>query len=182
MLTLIFVIAVFVLSFDVFIAGTVVGFLQKKTDLSQLFKLQTFLGFFCSVMFLVGMTIGKTTHTYFSQWSSWYASTILFLLALKLLYDGLRLHKLRQSINPTDKKGLIAITAMVSINTIFTGVAFGLLNIAYVYNWYPAMVFILAVSLGYFAGFKMKKLISLRVELFSALIFFLLAIVIAIKF
>lgn len=181
MLEVLFFVAIFILSVDVFIAGSVAGFLQRTTDFKLIFRLQVFLAFCTSAFFLLGLVVGKLGGTYFSQWSVWYASTIIFLLALKMLYDGLRMHKIRKSINPIDKSGLVALTAMVSINTFFTGIGFGLLNLNYNYFWFVIILFVLVVTLGYFSGFKLKKLIGLRVELFAALLFFIIAVVITLK-
>lgn len=181
MVSLLFIIAIFIISVDAFVAGTVAGFLSSKIDHKLLFRLQIFLGLISSAVLLIGMMAGKFIFNFVSAWATWYASTLIFLLALKMLYDGLRLHKIKQSINPIDKKGLLAITAMVSINTLFTGLAFGALNIDYNFIWHVLIFMILAVSLGYFAGLKMKKLISLRLSIFSAIMFFIIAIVITIK-
>lgn len=182
MLTSLFIIAIFVLSVDSFVSATVVGFLANKKEFSQLFRVQSILGIFCAAMLWLGMMIGSSLYGLFTQWASWYAATILFMLALKLLYDGIKMHKQRQTLNPLDKKGMLAIAAYISINNFFTGLAFGLLEIQNSMIWYAFIFYIIAASLGYSAGFKLKKLISLRIAIFTSIIIFLLAIVISIKF
>ncbi len=178
----IFLISVLVISVNIFITGTIAGFLQKKPDMSQLLRLILTPATLGAFVLLVGVAIGKLFISYFHDMSSWYAATILFLLSIKLAYDGMRLHKIRQSVNPLNSQGLLAISTFISFNSLFTGMAFGLLNIPYSYIAYAFIIFISAMLLGYFRGFKMNKLISLKVDVYSAIFFFLCALFIILKF
>ncbi len=177
-----FLITVLVVSVNIFITGSVVGFLQKEADKKQLFRLILTPTTLVAIVLLIGILIGKLFIPFFQNMASWNAATILFLLSLKLAYDGIRLHKIRQSVNPLNSQGLIAISTSIALNALFTGIAFGLLNIPYSYIIYAYAILLSAIFLGYSLGSKMKRLISGRVDIFAAIFFFLCALFIILKF
>jgi len=181
MVLTLFLAALLVLSVDVFLTGTIVGFLQSKFSFKQLFKLQLVLAIIVSIVLLFGIILGKIFMSLYTNLAVWYASTILFILSLKLFYDGIRLHKLRRTINPLDSKGLLAIATFLCLNAFFIGLSFGFLNISNISTLYALLILIGAVIFGYISGFKLKKLIAIRVELYEAIIFFIMAIFIIIK-
>lgn len=176
-----FLLAILVLSVDVFLMCAVAGFFQSKFNYKQLINLQFTLAFVVSFILFVGILIGKVFMSFYSELAVWYASTILFLLSLKLFYSGVRLFKLRKTINPTNSKGLLAITTSLSLNVFFIGMSFGFLNISNSATIYAFIVLVLAIVFGYVSGFKQKKLTAIRIELYEAIVYFIMAIFIMAK-
>ena len=166
---------------ELFLIGTVMGFFQKKIVAIDFFKFLMPAAFIVFALFL-GILLANKLKTLFGNYTVWYASTILFILSFKLMYDGIKLDKIKKTINPLDAKGLIYLSILVSLNALFIGTAFGLLKLEYSTIAFSSVSAYLIMVAGYFRGFTLKKLISFRNDLFFAAVFMIVAIFIAIKF
>ncbi|MDA3891928.1 MAG: manganese efflux pump [Salinivirgaceae bacterium] len=166
-----------VLSIELFFIGMVVGFFQKNILIADVFKL-ILAGWATYIFLFIGQLVGNGFVNWFAEKNIWYAATILFILGLKMFYDMVKLGKFKQLINPLETKGLITLTVLLGINSFFVGLVFGLLKFRGVMQFYPLLFLITVVLLGYFLGFKSKKILSRRFEFLSGLIYVLIAIII----
>lgn len=176
---LLFFIAILCLTANLFFIGSVSAFINKMKPKAMIILLiyPTIIVFATSI----GLYLGKILFPYLDYLSNWYAATLLFLLSLKFMYSGFKLHTLKQSINPINKSGIITFSITFLINSLFVGFAFGLLQITYSQIFELTAVALLILFLGIITGLKIKKLYAFRYDLFSALFLLLLSILIVLK-
>lgn len=180
MIIILFTITILAILTDLFLMGSIVGFFQKKivpTDLAK-FLVPTII---ISITLLVGVYLGSQVAKLFAEYNVWYAATIIFVLSLKLMYDGIKLDKLKKSINPIDTKGLFYLSFLMAINAFFIGLAFGFLGLLITQVLYFIVSIYFAILAGYLKGFSLKKLIGFRNDLLFAAVFLIVALVIAVK-
>ena len=84
--------------------------------------------------------------------ATWFAASLMFLLTVKLVYDGLKTAHMRRSINPTIISGLAALSVLTGINTFIYSIGFGLLNVSCSMVWYYAPLFFAAMLITSIAG------------------------------
>lgn len=173
--------AIIVFSVELLFTGMVVGFFQKRFIFNDL--LNFFLSAIIATLMLgFGYLIGNYTSGIVPKYSFWYAATVLFILGVKMFYDGLKLYKLKRLINPLDFKGLIALAIMAGLNAFFIGLSFGLMQIAINYIYFSFLLFLAVILIGYITGFGSQNLPSKRIEFMSGLFYIILAIIIAVNF
>jgi len=180
MLITIFFFSVLLVSIELAYIGKVTGFLQKKLSSADLIKLLSS-ALIPFVFMYAGVTLGKFGIKYTAEYTQWYAATVFFILGVKLFYDGFRLHKIKQIINPLQNRGLLILAILTGINSFFAGLGFGLLNIKTLYVFYAIALLFTGILWGYFTGFTTKKLNSHQYEFFLGIIYIIIAIFIIIK-
>lgn len=181
-MTLLFIALLVSLSADIFLTGTVAGFLIKKPKAIELIRLFVIPVAIPAIILLAGYYSGTLASNIFSSNESvWYGGTILFILSIKQLYDGLRLNKLKKTINPLDPKGLFLLSIFVGINTFFVGLALGFIGIKDLLIFRGISFFIFAIALGFLTGLRLKKLISFRFELVVAIVYLVSALIIVLN-
>lgn len=176
---LLFLIAVFCLTADLFFIGSVSTFINKAGA-----KVLTMLLIFPTIIILstgIGLWLGRFISPYLDYLSNWYSATLLFLLSIKFAHSGIKLHTLKQSINPISKSGMITFSISFLINSLFVGFAFGLLQMFYNQIFVLITVALITLFLGIIAGLKIKKLYAIRYDLLSALFLLLLSVLIVLK-
>ena len=83
-----------------------------------------------ALLALGGVLLGQIgTHYVNSSTCIWLASSLMFLLSVKAVYDGLKTAKLKRSINPTVFSGLLSLSVLAGINTFLYSLGFGLMNV-----------------------------------------------------
>lgn len=90
--------------------------------------------------------------------ATWFAASLMFLLAVKLVYDGLKTSQMRRSINPTIISGLVVLSVLTGLNAFIYSIGFGLLNVSYSIVWYYAPLFFAALLITGIAGRKQTRL------------------------
>jgi putative Mn2+ efflux pump MntP len=180
MVLFLFVISVVVLSIELSYIGKVMGFFQQKAVITDVWKLIISSGV---VFFLLlgGYLLGGLLLYLFGDSSSWYAATVMFVLGLKMFYDGVKTHKVKQQINPHDAKGLFILSVLVGLNAFFIGVSFGLLQLALNSIFISLAILISSVIGGYVYGVSLKKLNSHRFEFLLGIIYVIIAIIEIVK-
>lgn len=172
-----FIILIITLSIDFFVNATVAGYFQQKSPKNQIFQ---YLGIPVTIVLIIlsiGLFIGHLANPFFADNCKWYAATVILMLALKLFYNGLRMHSMRLAINPLNKQGMLTIITFMAINAFFVGIAGGLVNLTLVNILYAFTIFSVASILGYLIGLRIKKLIAARIEFLAAVIYLITAIV-----
>lgn len=173
-----FFIAILVAAIEPFFIGFVFGYFQEKIRTKDMLKLiVSSVGIM--LYLLLGQIIGRASTGWLGNQSGWFAATIFFALGLKLIYDRIKLSKVKQLINPIETKGLLILTVLAGINVFFIGMASGLLKTNM--SWYHIgnIMFLVFLFLGFGLGFKSKKIFSRRFELISAVFYIAIAIIIA---
>lgn len=162
---------------ELFIIGSVAGFFQQKITLKVISRmLIAGLSIFGTLIF--GKQLGLWGQHFFPDYAIWYGSSILFILSLKYMYDGIRLKKVKIAINPLDNQGLFVFLFTVGINGLFLGISFGLFQLDLTFNLYALISCLFFILLGLFIGTKMKKLISLRYEVIISILLLVSTIII----
>lgn len=180
MLVWLFFCVIIILSIEMFSMGMVVGFFQKKVFLKDIGKFV--LASIMITLFLVfGYKVGFHSSTNFPDYSLWYASTIIFILGLKMLYDSFKLAKFKQLINPLEIKGVLVLTILTGLNAFFIGLSFGLIQLPNNFIFFTVFIFLAVILIGYFVGFKSEKLFSRKVEFLSGFFYIVIAIIIAVN-
>lgn len=182
MIEIITLLLILCLSVDVFLTGTVEGFLIKKPKIVEVLRLVAIPVIIPGIILISGFYFGNLAALVFNKNEAlWFGATVLFILSLKQLYDGFRLNKLKKTINPLDKKGLIILSVFIGINAFFVGLALGFIDIDPNLIFRGITFFIFAIAMGLFIGKRLKKLISFRFELIVSLVYLITAIVIVVK-
>jgi putative Mn2+ efflux pump MntP len=180
MLILLFIIAILLLSTELTYIGKTAGFIQNKFTITDLLKI--FSSSFLVFLFLVtGYTIGNILINILGDDNIWYASTIIFILGIKLFYDGIKLHNPKQSINTSSVKGLLIYSILIGLNSFFVGLSFGLFPIDKSYLLVGLSAFFISILLGYVTGLKSKQLNSHRFEFLLGIVYIIIAIFLIVK-
>lgn len=169
--------AVLIASIELFFIGLVLSYFQAKLKAFDIFKL-ALVSVSAMLFLIVGSLFGKASVNFLAEKSSWFGATVLFILGLKLFYDKVKLSKLKLLINPLESKGLITLAVFMGINIFFVGLASGLLNTPFSYNYLAIMPLLGIALFGYFLGFRTKQLLSRRFEFLSGMLYLAIAIII----
>lgn len=138
---------------DVVSMGLTAAFLDKRWSVGSFL-----LRFAVSAAVVMLLAVGGLTLGYLgTAWldgitATWFAASLLFLLAVKLVYDGLKTSQMRRSINPTVMSGLAALSVLTGINAFIYSIGFGLLSVSCKMVWYYAPLFFLALLVTTIAG------------------------------
>ena len=172
--------ALFVLAttLDIVSMGLTAAFLDQKWSAGAF--LLRFVVSAAVVMLLSagGLAIGRFGIAYLDgQTAIWFAASLMFLLSVKLVYDGLKTAQMRRSINPTAVSGLAALSCLTGINALIYSMGFGLLNLSCTKVLWYAPLFFAALLVTSIAGLRQKRLhhiyngwILAAVALFGALL------------
>lgn len=175
-----YIITLFCVLVDLFLMGSVAGFLQKKIVVVDFFRFLIPTLIIASLL-AAGLFLGKYVSLFFEDYRVWYAATILLILSFKLMYDGLKLNQLKKAMNPLDRKGILYLSVLIGINAFFIGAAFGLLGIPNKVLVYSILSLYFILVAGYFRGLSLKKLMAVKNDLWFAAVLLIIAMVIAIK-
>ena len=177
MLIVLYFCAIVLLSIELFFIGLVTGFFQNKFIIKDTFAF-LLVSVIATLLLAAGNLLGNFLAKLISDYNIWYAATVLFILGFKMIYSGIKLYKVKQQINPLNLKGLLILAILTGLNTFFVGLGFGLMQLANKYIYLSSMVFMAVILLGYFTGFKSKKLLSYKNEFISGICFIIIAIII----
>ena len=111
---LIYILSVLFIVVELFLSGTIAGFMRKKFQMKDLLRFLIPV-IIIDLLLFIGLFTGNGIAGLFEELKIWYAGTILFVLSLKLMYDGIKLNSLKKAINTSDNKGLIHISISSNI-------------------------------------------------------------------
>ena len=181
MLIFLFYCTVILLAIELSYIGKVLGFFQKKIIAKDIVKLS--IASLITVAFLaLGSFVGYYGEVILVASSLWYASTVLFIMGLKMFYNGAKLHKVKQLINPIHINGLLTLSTLVGLNSFFIGLSFGLIQIPIVTIYTSIGILFMGILLGYLAGLKLKVLNPHRYEFLLGFIYIIISIVLLLKY
>ncbi len=176
-LTILFFACVVATALDLASVALVSAFIYQKPTVWQVVKTIAVPLVVCTVTIFLGLTFGNYLTGIVKQAEcNWIASSLFFMLALKMAYDALKLSPLKQTINPTSVVGLLVLAVFAGVNAFFYSTAFGLLvqqqsilNVAY--------VLVLALIIGCIVGLRAKRLYRLYAEWILAFVSVVTALV-----
>ncbi len=144
---------------EVVAAALVSMFIQQQISFKNI--VIQFVVFTCMVGLLsgTGIFIGNKISTWQpDQTSMWLSASLLFVLTIKLVYDGTRTAVIRQQINPTGMSGILTLAALSGINTFIYSVAMGLSGMSpLAAKWIVPLFFVSIVSAS-IIGIKQRHL------------------------
>ena len=144
---------------DVVSMGLTAAFLDRRWSLPT-FALRFVVSAGVSMLFaLGGLAIGRFGTAYLDgQTATWFAASLMFLLSVKMVYDGLKTARIKRTINPTAISGLLTLSCLTGINVFIYTIGFGLLNLGYkAVMWYAPLFFVALLVAG-IAGAGQKRL------------------------
>ncbi len=176
MAELIKLIAPIIISLELFFIAGTTGYFSQKFSIG-VFVRTTAIWSFSAFVLILGSYIGVWAKSILMAQSSWYATTILFAMAVKYIYVSVRLKKARNTINPLDNAGLLILLLGIGVNAFFLSFAGGLITGSIIpYIWIiPTLLFPLA---GLLYGIVSEKLDNFRIELLYAAVLILIAAII----
>lgn len=163
---------------DIVSMGLTAAFLDKKWSLKSLLLRFAVAAAIVILLAAGGLAIGQFGTAYLdSQTATWFAASLMFLLTVKLVYDGLKTAQIRRSINPTAMSGLLALSCLTGINVLIYTMGFGLLSLSFkAVLWYAPLFFVALLMTSIF-GRRQTRLhhiyngwILAAVALFGALL------------
>lgn len=173
----IFIIIIIASTIELFFISSTITFLKQKID-GKAIKLLLISSVVVAFTLWLGSRLGSVSRVWFDDKSTWFGSSVLFVLSLKYLYDGLRMKAIRKTINPLDNKGFVLLLLSPIINTLFTGVALGLFGVNATWFLYVIAICFTMSFAGVFIGVRLKKLIGIRYEVFISIVLLVCAIMI----
>ena len=163
---------------DIVSMGLTAAFLDRRWSAANLLLRFVVTTLIVGALALGGLALGHLGADYLDRSTGiWFAASLMFLLAVKLVYDGLKTAKIKRSINPTAISGLLTLSCLTGINAFIYAIGFGLLGLEYkAVVWY-APLFFAALLITSLAGIKQQRLhhiyngwIQTAVALFGALL------------
>lgn len=151
--TVLFLIFAAASTLDMVSMGLTAAFFDRKWSFGQF--LLRFAVSASIVMLLVigGLALGRMGTAWLDgAMAMWFAASLMFLLSVKTVYDGLKNAKIRRSINPTVTSGLVALSVLTGINAFIYSIGFGLLNVGWQWAVCYAPLFFAALLITSIAG------------------------------
>ena len=163
---------------DVLSMGLTAAFLDRRWTLSA-FVLR-FVVSTATVALLAagGFAIGRFGTAWLDgRTATWFAASLMFLLSLKMVYDGLKTARIKRTINPTVMSGLASLSCLTGINAFIYAIGFGLLGLGLKAVLWYAPLFFVALLVASLVGARQQRLhhiyngwILAAVALFGALL------------
>lgn len=163
---------------DIVSMGLTAAFLDRCWSLKNLLLRFAVSAAIVMLLAVGGLAVGRFGIAYLDgQTATWFAASLMFLLSVKLVYDGLKTAQIRRSINPTAISGLLVLSCLTGINTLIYAIGFGLLNLDFKAALWYAPLFFAALLITSLAGRRQTRLhhiyngwILAAVALFGALL------------
>lgn len=162
----------FAMSTDAFAAAIGKGASLQKPKLSEALRTGLIFGAIEAITPLIGWAIGHAATAYVAAWDHWIAFTLLGMLGLRMIYEGLKPEQ-HELVKPTQNSFMIlAITAFAtSIDAMAVGVGLAFINVNI---WLTAAAIGLAtftmVTLGVMLGRVLGAVIGKRAEIAGGII------------
>ncbi len=118
------------MSTDAFAAAIGKGAALQKSKLSEALRMGLIFGIIEAITPLIGWAIGRAATQYVVAWNHWIAFTLLLILGLRMIYEGVQVDKSVEE-KPTHHTFMVlAITAFAtSIDAMAVGVSLAFINV-----------------------------------------------------
>lgn len=161
----------FSMSTDAFAAAIGKGAALKKPHLTEAIKIGLIFGSIEATTPIIGWLIGKSASDYVESWDHWIAFSLLTVLGLHMIYDGIRTDKKStqsETQKPLFKTCLTAFSTSIDAMAVGISLAFIDVNI-----WVAAALIGLAttimVVIGIMLGRALGAIIGSKAEIFGGL-------------
>ena len=173
-----FIVFVVATALDVVALGLTAAFLDSRWSAANLLFRFAVTVLVVAAFSAGGLALGRVGTAYVDgQTATWFAASLMFLLTIKLVYDGLKTAQIRRSINPTIFSGLLTLSCLTGINTFIYSIGFGLLGTGCRQVVWYAPLFLAALLLTSIFGARQQRLhhvyngwIQAAVALFSSIL------------
>lgn len=118
-----------VLSMDSFAISISIGFTTKELHIGKILIVALSLSFFQAMMPVVGWLAGIGLKKHIIATDHWIAFTLLLLIGLKMIYEGLKKRKSEKAVTLSILT-LISLSIATSIDALAVGTTFAFLNIS----------------------------------------------------
>jgi len=118
-----------VLSFDTFAVSVSSGLKNTKLKFFEALKIAFFLAFFQAAMPALGWFAGSSLKNTFAEFDHWIAFSLLFLIGLKMIFDGFSKKENKKDINPLHFPTLLLLSIATSIDALVVGFSFAFLQV-----------------------------------------------------
>ena len=157
--TVLFLIFAAASTLDVVSMGLTAAFFDRKWSLGALLLRFAVSAAIVTLFVMGGLALGRMGTAWLDGTTAiWFAASLMFLLAVKTVYDGLKNAKIRRSINPTVMSGLVALSVLTGINAFIYSIGFGLLNVGLKWAACYAPLFFVALFITSVAGRRQTRL------------------------
>jgi putative Mn2+ efflux pump MntP len=170
------------LCFDTFAVSVSFGLVKKEIRFMQASRIAIILAFFQALFPVAGWFIGMSVKNFLSSFDHWIAFGLLFMIGVRMIYEGLRGEEERKEFNPMKMGVLLGIAVATSIDALVVGLSFGFLDTNIMV---PAliigMVTFLASMLGMLFGKKIPGKTSQRSVIIGGILLILIGVKILIE-
>ncbi|OGP12749.1 MAG: manganese efflux pump MntP [Deltaproteobacteria bacterium GWA2_50_8] len=159
------------LSMDAFAVSISEGFAIKRPPVKSALLLALFLGFFQAMMPIMGWLAGVSLKNYITSIDHWVAFTLLFLIGLKMLYEGFYGPSAKKKDVSLRLSTLLVLAIATSIDALAIGITFSFLNISILSPILVigAVTFIISL-VGFFLGKKFGRFLGNKAKILGGIL------------
>ena len=174
------IIIAFVLSLDSFATSIAIGISQQGLSGKQTFRLVSSFSLAHVIMILAGFVVGLTIITFVEKIDHWVAFSLLTIIGLKFIYEGIKNTKETCDTrkDPTSGKLLLGLAIATSIDALVLGGTFAALEVNVFLAAIVVGMFVLVMT---FVGTKTYKVVGKRVARYSDILGGIVLILLGIK-
>lgn len=160
------------MSTDAFAAAIGKGAALHKPKLSEALRTGLIFGVIESITPLIGWAIGSVATKYVAVWDHWIAFTLLVVLGLYMIHEGLQAPDLAEDKPSQHSFIILAITAFAtSIDAMAVGVSLAFINVNIIMTAIAiGFATFIMVTLGIMLGRALGVLVGKRAEIFGGVI------------
>lgn len=173
------------LSMDCFTVSVTCGIIQKRMGRQALVMAFLF-GLFQALMPLLGWLFAGLFSRQIMDFDHWVASGLLFLLGLKMIWEGFHADKEKHHFNPSKPSVLLVLAIATSVDALAVGFSFVGMGILTIWKAMLPITIIGVVSflfsiLGKYAGVKIGRRVHWPAEQFGGIILIAIGIKVLIE-
>lgn len=165
------VIIAFGLSLDALAVAIGIGAQNRQISPAPILRLSTSFGFFQFFMAVLGWVAGQAIVKWIATFDHWVAFSILLIVGIKMIKEGLEEEKEETGNDPTKGLNLLLLSLATSIDSLAVGFSFSLVKINI---WEPAVIIGLMcftmTAVGMLFGRVLAHLLGRKVEILGGLV------------
>lgn len=160
------------MSTDAFAAAIGKGAALKKPKLSEALRTGLIFGVIEAITPLIGWAIGRGAAQYVAAWDHWIAFTLLVILGIHMIYEGLKESELAQEKLNHHAFIVLAITAFAtSIDAMAVGVGLAFINVNIIATAAAiGLATFTMVTIGFMLGRELGVIVGKRAEVFGGMV------------
>ncbi len=160
------------MSTDAFAAAIGKGAALKKPKLSEALRTGLIFGIIETLTPLFGWAIGRGAAQYVAAWDHWVAFTLLLILGLHMIYEGLKEDESVEEKPNQHSFIVLAITAFAtSIDAMAVGVGLAFINVNIIFTAAAiGLATFTMVTIGFMLGRVLGVMVGKRAEIFGGVV------------